>query len=196
MVVASGGLAVKWQTPGSVQLVRWRWPARAATDSTIDKQPTPARDGAPHLSGGKSFGVVDRPGDSKVSKQNPSLIVVRLGQHDIGGFDIAVEKAALVCVVQRAGHSRDDVGNILGGHAYWVAALHQLCCIEPIDVIHCDPKLSLILATVMHPDDVGMPQTRRQVSFPNEPVTEAGVGRDIAAKNLQGVLTRQARMLK
>ena len=47
MVVAPGGLAVKLQTPGSVRLVRWPWPARAATDSTIDKQPTPTRDRAP-----------------------------------------------------------------------------------------------------------------------------------------------------
>jgi hypothetical protein len=38
---------VKLQTPGSVRLMRSPWPARAATASTIDKQPTPSRDGTP-----------------------------------------------------------------------------------------------------------------------------------------------------
>jgi hypothetical protein len=47
MVVAPRGLAVKLQTPGSVRAGALTWPARAATDSTIDKQPTPTRDRAP-----------------------------------------------------------------------------------------------------------------------------------------------------
>jgi hypothetical protein len=46
MVVAPGGLAVKLQTPqcAAGALI---WPARHATDSTIDKQPTPTRDRHP-----------------------------------------------------------------------------------------------------------------------------------------------------
>jgi hypothetical protein len=47
MVVAPRGLAVKLQTPGSVRAGALTWLARAATDSTIDKQPTPTRDWAP-----------------------------------------------------------------------------------------------------------------------------------------------------
>lgn len=43
--------------------------------------------------------------------------VVRPGEQDIGGFDIAMQQAALVGVIERSGHGGHDGDHLGDGHA-------------------------------------------------------------------------------
>jgi hypothetical protein len=81
------------------------------------------------------------------------------------------------------------------GHACRVALLHQLGCVGAVDIVHRDPQLAVVFASVMYSDDVGMPYTCGQVGFADEPFPERGVAGDVGAKNLEGIVAGQTRML-
>jgi hypothetical protein len=51
---------------------------------------------------GETTHVSQRPRDSEVGQQDPPLAVVGIGEQDVARLDIAMQKAALVRVVQRS----------------------------------------------------------------------------------------------
>ena len=123
----------------------------------------------------------------KSARKTPQVIGIEVGDDDVGGFDVAVQQALLVGIVQRAGHGGDDGDGEFGRHSCRVALLHQLGCIGSVDVVHRDPQLPVVFASVVYSDDVGMAQSCRQVGFADEPLTKERVAGDVGAKNLQGI---------
>ena len=62
-------------------------------------------------------------------------------------------------------------------------------------VVHRDPQLAVVFTTVMHADDVGMPQRRGDIGFTFEPLPVLVIGRDPGAQNLQRVLAGEPGVL-
>jgi len=56
----------------------------------------------------KPTDIVDVPGDSEVAQKDSSFTILRIGEQDICGLDVAVQKTVLMRVVERTGNSRDD----------------------------------------------------------------------------------------
>jgi hypothetical protein len=72
------------------------------------------------------------------------------------------------------------------------------CCaagVKAVDVVHRDPQLTLVLAAVVNTDDVGMAEGRRQVGLAAEAGAVLVVGGHVCRKHLEGVTTRQPRVL-
>lgn len=78
--------------------------------------------------------------------------------------------ALLVRVVQRAGDRRHDLDGLVDRHPGRLTLGQEMRRVHPIDVVHRDPQLAVELTSVMHTDDVGVPQHRGQVGFPLKPL--------------------------
>ena len=72
-------------------------------------------------------------------------------------YDVSVQKALLVGIVQRARDCGGDGDSEFGGHACRVPLLDQLGRVGAVDVVHRDPQLAVVVASVMDSDNVGMP---------------------------------------
>jgi hypothetical protein len=72
-----------------------------------------------HVGRGEPADVIDVAGDPEVGQQDPLLVIVviEMGEHDVGRFDVAVQQALLVGVVQRTGHGGDDAQDLIGWHS-------------------------------------------------------------------------------
>ena len=46
----------------------------------------------------------------------PVTVIVEMGHHDVGRFDVAMQQALLVGIIQRAGDPADDTSNFLDRH--------------------------------------------------------------------------------
>ena len=73
--------------------------------------------------GGETGGVVEGPGNAEVGEVDAALAVgVGLTKQDVGGFDVAVQQAVCVGIVQGSGDAGGDFGDLIGRHAGGVAA--------------------------------------------------------------------------
>jgi hypothetical protein len=72
-----------------------------------------------HVGGGKPADVVDVACDPEVGHQDPLLVIVviDMGEHDVGRFDVAMQQALLVGIVERTGHGGDDAHDLIGWHS-------------------------------------------------------------------------------
>ena len=113
-----------------------------------------------HIGGGQPADVVDVSCDAEVRQQDSLLIIVviEMGEHDVGRFNVAVKQALFVGIVERTGHGGDDPQDLIGWHAVWIPAGEKAARIETVDVVHRDPQLPVVLAPVVDADDVRMPQ--------------------------------------
>ena len=84
--------------------------------------------------------------------------------------------------------------SFIGGHTCRIAVAHELCGVGTVDVVHRYPQLVVVLATVVHSDDVWMEKRRSQVGFADEPLTELGVSSHRLGKNFERLATRQPRV--
>jgi NAD(P)H-dependent flavin oxidoreductase YrpB (nitropropane dioxygenase family) len=91
-----------------------------------------------------------------------------------------MQQMPLVGVVECVSDGRHDVECILERHPARVAIAHQVGGVGAVDVVHGDPQLAVNLATVVHADNVGMPQCRGQVGLALESGTVIGIRRDYA----------------
>ncbi len=98
-------------------------------------------------------------------------------------------------VIQRTGDTRDDTGDFLDRHSSRISIGQEAGRIESFDEVHRDPQLTLFVPTVVHTDDVGMPECRSKIGFPVEAGAILGVGRPIVRKQLQGVTAWKPRVL-
>ena len=64
-------------------------------------------------------------------------------------------------VVERACHSGDDAHHLLDWHSGGETVGKKACRVLTVDEIHRDPKLAVVLPSVVHADDVRMLQRRR-----------------------------------
>jgi hypothetical protein len=69
-----------------------------------------------HVGGGQPADVVEVAGDAEVGQQDSTRTRVRGGEQDVGRFDVAVQQAALVGVVEGLGDRRaeDEPAGALG----------------------------------------------------------------------------------
>ena len=80
-------------------------------------------------------------------------------------------------------------------HACRIFLFQQVGSVGAVDVVHRDPQLTVVFASVVDPDDVGMAQSGGQVGLADEPLPERGVAGYVRAEDLQGLLAGQAGML-
>jgi hypothetical protein len=62
-----------------------------------------------------------------------------------------------------------------GSVSKMLAGLTLRCCVDALDVVHCDPQVAIELAAIMHPDDVRVPQRRGEIRFAVESLAEVAV---------------------
>ena len=105
------------------------------------------------ICGGESADLAALPGYSEVGQQDSSFTVFWLGEQDVGRFDVAMQYAPLMGVVERAGHRGDDGAHVMCRHSRRVLVFDQLRGVGAVDVVHRDPQLAIELAAVMHADN-------------------------------------------
>ena len=127
-------------------------------------------------------GVGERAGDAEVHH----LHRARLADHDVGGFDVAVDDAVLMAEVQRLAGVCDDLDGPLGRHR--ALGVHDVAQRHTLDVLHHDvgqrPGGRLGLPGVVHRDDGWVIQRGRVLRFAAEPQIEARVARQVGAQHL------------
>ncbi len=106
---------------------------------------------------------------TEAGQRNSSSVRCRLVDQHAAGIDVAVQHAAVVCVVQGVCDRGDDLDHHPRRHAVEMAVAQELGRIRPFDVLRADPQLVFELAAVGEPDDIRMPECRRQVGLLVEP---------------------------
>lgn len=86
------------------------------------------------------------------------FIMIRVGDHDVRGLDISMEKTLFVRVIKRSGNSADDSYDLSGRHAAGVPSRKMAAGIDTINEVHRNPQLPVTLAAVMDADDMWMPK--------------------------------------
>src|SRR3954452_14478621 len=98
-------------------------------------------------------------------------------------------------IVQRLRDGGHDVGDLGLGHPVWIALPQQARRVGAVHIIHRDPQLAIEVATIVHADDMWMPQRGRDVGFAVEPLPILAVRRHRLGQYLQRVAAGQPRML-
>jgi hypothetical protein len=76
-----------------------------------------------HVGSGKSANFADIARYAEVNQQDPLIfIVIEMGDHDVGGFDIAMQQALLVRAIERTSHGGDNAHHVVGVHTCGVAS--------------------------------------------------------------------------
>ena len=128
---------------------------------------------------------------AEVRQQDSAFPVLGVGEQDVGGLDVAVQQAAVVCVVERAGDGLQDGAHLMDRHPVPVALLDQSGGIGPLDVVHGNPELTVEFAAIVDADDVRVPQRCRKVGLAVEPLAELGIRGDRLGEHLDHVATGQ-----
>ena len=88
-----------------------------------------------------------------------------------------MEQTAFMTEVERIGHRCHDFRDVLFRHATWVAVSNQSTCVSAVHVVHRDPELAVVLATIENADDMWMPERSGQFGLANESRPKLLVGR-------------------
>ena len=149
-----------------------------------------------HVGRGQAAGIVDPAGDPEVSQHDSLIRCVGVGDQHVRGLDVPVQQPALMGVVQCRRHGGDELGDLRARHAVGMTLAQQVRGVGAVDVVHGDPQLTVVLAAVVHPDDVGMPQRGGHVGLAFEPLAVLAVGRHLGEQNLQRVLPGESWVLR
>ena len=88
--------------------------------------------------------------NAKVRQQDSALFgVVEVGDHNVRGFDIAVQQAVAVGVVQ-ADATALTIGITSSCGIPAVYLFSKLSGVAAVDIVHRDPKATVVLAAVPH----------------------------------------------
>jgi hypothetical protein len=104
-------------------------------------------------------------GYTEVGQQDPSFTVFWLGEQDVGGLDIAMQKTPLMGIVECHRHRGDDGTHITCWHPGRALVFHQLRGVGALDIVHRNPELAVELAAIVHRDNIRMPQRRGEIGF-------------------------------
>ncbi len=135
----------------------------------------------------QSGGIGGRVGQPEIDQAGEVIA----GEQDVGRFDVAVQQAPLVGVVECPGHRGDDGAHVVYRHPVLILGFHQLSRIGALDVVHRNPQLILEVASVVHADDMRMKQRGAQVGFAVKPAPEFGIRRHVGRQDLERVAPRQ-----
>ncbi len=138
--------------------------------------------GGEHAGLGQVGGVFAQPGDAEIGEEDSlALPAAGPGQHDVGGLDVPVQHSHAVRVIQRVRDAFDDLHGPLGRQRQRVHRRR----VDPVDVLHGDPQLTVLGATVVHRDDAGMIQLRGQVGLALEARSHLVVQEQLTAEELE-----------
>ena len=98
-------------------------------------------------------------------------------EQDVGRFQVAVQKAALVRVMHCSRHIHDQPG---GGLLIFLEATQMLVQAPALDQLHAQKGTALVLGYVENSHDVGMLQLRHALGF--GPETAHFLSRDQMAR--------------
>ena len=147
-----------------------------------------------HIGGRKAADAFEFASNPEVGQQDSSPVQVGGSNQDVGRFDVTVQQTALMGEVQGVGDRVDDVDDL--GHSNPAgAAAQQSGCVGAVDKVHRDPQVTVELTTIMHAHNVGMPQTRGDVSLAAKPIGKVAVTSKRCRQNFDRVHPRQTRML-
>ncbi len=127
--------------------------------------------------------------DPEVGEQHPFLAGVA-GEQDIGGLHITVQDVHPVRIVQCRSGFRDD---LRGSDRRQGPRIHRRR-IDPVDVLHGDPQLFVLVAAVEHRDDVRVIQLCHEIRLPLEASTNLVVREQLPVQQLERDLPGQARV--
>jgi hypothetical protein len=105
------------------------------------------------------------------------------GEEDVARLDVAVDQAAGVGGVERAGHLGHDGQGPGRGQA--ALAPQQGRQVHPVDVAHGDVEQPAVLAGLVDRDDAGMVDAGRDPRLAQEPPAEHVVGGQLGREHLE-----------
>ena len=117
-----------------------------------------------HVAAGQLGG--DEAGETEIENLDHAVI----GDEDVGGLDVAVDDAVDVRVVEPFADIDRDVQ--LAAHAQLLRAGHALLQILPLEELHREVGLTLVLAEVVDGDDVAVRQLTGGPGLAEESFTE------------------------
>ena len=144
-----------------------------------------------HVRAGERTDLADAAGNTEVRQQDSLVIGVRIGDQDVGRFDVAVQQTAGVRVVERLPHGGDDAHHQIGRHAVGVALGEQPRRVGALDVVHRQPQPAVEVPAVVDRHDVRMPQRGRDIGLPVEPLPVLGVSADRGREHLERIVSGQ-----
>ena len=117
-------------------------------------------------------------GEAEVEHLHPALS----GHHDVGGLEVAVDDAALVCRAQRLRQGNRDLEDPLQGQAPLGNQLVQRLARHQL---HGQEVNSLRLLDGIDGDDAGMVQRRHCLRLPPESLQAVGIGCGFIGEDLE-----------
>ena len=111
-------------------------------------------------------------GDAEVGDLHPAL---RRDEH-VSGLHVAVDDAVAVRELERVGDVGRDPGRFHRRER--AVSVEHVAERLPVDVLHHDEGRVVLLAPVVHRDDVRVVQARGRLRFTAEPLDERRVGRE------------------
>lgn len=98
-------------------------------------------------------------------------------------------------MIQGARDGGDDGERLVYGHPVGYRSRNRWSGIGPVDERRGDPQLVVVLAAIVHGEDVRVGQSCGKVSFLDEPITELPVIEDVGSQHLHGIEPWQAQVL-
>ena len=89
---------------------------------------------------GEVADVVDPASDAEVGRRHPPPMAIGRGHEDVLRLDVAMEQTTLMTEVERIGHRRHDLHDVLFRHAAAVVLSNQSARVSAVDVVHRDPE--------------------------------------------------------
>ncbi len=90
-----------------------------------------------------------------------------------------MEKTLLVGIVEGITNGGDNGYDKGDRHAGWVAARKQPASVFAVDIVHRDPKATVVLAAVMYTHNMWVPQLGGELSLPQKALAEARVSGNV-----------------
>ncbi len=89
-------------------------------------------------------------------------------QHQVRRFYVSVDEAAAVCIVESRARLDADIDHLL--HSQQLRSAGEAVKPDPLDVLHGDVGLVLLLSGIVDRHDAGVMQLRRRSCLPEEPL--------------------------
>src|SRR5258708_7350670 len=110
--------------------------------------------------------VTDLHSQAKVGQDSPVVI----GEHDIGGFNVTMNDALAMSIIQSRRNLAYDIENLLWLHEFLLLAalFEDIQEGMTLDQLHGEVIQIIILAELVHADDIGMIKIRRRACLTDE----------------------------